>query len=474
MLESELKIRSLRQLILGSFLLALIPLFVLLWLSQSDIAKLRAYTEKNTDFFVNTSGSMQTLGRIALDIERLTLQHFVLPNDTLKQLNDQTISLFKERLAILCMHNIDSYACGSLIEQLDQLGNYSHMSERSIVDAQLASFNSAMETLRGDVDKQIDQAVIEQQMSMSYMQKRQAWLTAVLTFVSLLLILFAAQLIVKPVKKLKDIIQAIANNDNCLPAKSSNSPKELLTVERDLYNLHNRIQQLEKVRMALLRHASHELKTPLASMKEGCALLSDHALGDLNSAQTEVLGLVNKSTERLETLIIKLLDYNSLLQQAEPVYVQIDVSQVFDEAIRDNRLALSQSNRVVDVDIQLSESSIVSDAELFRRIIDNLLSNAIAHGRENTPIKITISQNNHNTFLDVSNQGSPISEDDRATIFEPFKRGHSERNDRVIGAGLGLSIVSDCASLLGGDVTIMEVEGANVCFRVKLKRRENL
>jgi two-component system sensor histidine kinase GlrK len=129
MLESELKIRSLRQLILGSFLLALIPLFVLLWLSQSDIAKLRAYTEKNTDFFVNTSGSMQTLGRIALDIERLTLQHFVLPNDTLKQLNDQTISLFKERLAILCMHNIDSYACGSLIEQLDQLGNYSHMSE---------------------------------------------------------------------------------------------------------------------------------------------------------------------------------------------------------------------------------------------------------------------------------------------------------------------------------------------------------
>jgi two-component system sensor histidine kinase GlrK len=472
MFEFDLKIRSLRQLILGCFLLALIPLFVLLWLSQSDIAKLRAYTEKNTEFFVNTSGSMQTLGRIALDIERLTLQHFILPNDTLKQLNDQTITLFRERLTPLCMSEIKSNACGRLVEQLAQLGNYSQMSDKAVVDAQLDSFKNALESLRQDVDTQIDQAVIEQQMSMSYMQKRQAWLTAVLTFVSLALILFAAQLIVKPVKKLKDIIQAIANNDNRLPAKSSSSPRELLTVERDLYSLHNRIQHLEKVRMALLRHASHELKTPLASMKEGCALLNDNALGEMNSAQKEVLGLVNKSTERLETLILKLLDYNSLLQQAEPEYIELNTNSVVEESIRDNALALSQSNREVDVDISPDESLIMTDAELFRRIIDNLLSNAIAHGRKNTPIKLSISGNNHSVFLDVSNLGSPISEDDRATIFEPFKRGHSERNDRVIGAGLGLSIVSDCANLLDGDVTIMEVEGADVCFRVKLKRRE--
>jgi two-component system sensor histidine kinase GlrK len=346
------------------------------------------------------------------------------------------------------------------------------MSDKAVVDAQLDSFKNALESLRQDVDTQIDQAVIEQQMSMSYMQKRQAWLTAVLTFVSLALILFAAQLIVKPVKKLKDIIQAIANNDNRLPAKSSSSPRELLTVERDLYSLHNRIQHLEKVRMALLRHASHELKTPLASMKEGCALLNDNALGEMNSAQKEVLGLVNKSTERLETLILKLLDYNSLLQQAEPEYIELNTNSVVEESIRDNALALSQSNREVDVDISPDESLIMTDAELFRRIIDNLLSNAIAHGRKNTPIKLSISGNNHSVFLDVSNLGSPISEDDRATIFEPFKRGHSERNDRVIGAGLGLSIVSDCANLLDGDVTIMEVEGADVCFRVKLKRRE--
>jgi two-component system sensor histidine kinase GlrK len=207
-------------------------------------------------------------------------------------------------------------------------------------------------------------------------------------------------------------------------------------------------------------------------MKEGCALLNDNALGEMNSAQKEVLGLVNKSTERLETLILKLLDYNSLLQQAEPEYIELNTNSVVEESIRDNALALRQSNREVDVDISPDESLIMTDAELFRRIIDNLLSNAIAHGRKNTPIKLSISGNNHSVFLDVSNLGSPISEDDRATIFEPFKRGHSERNDRVIGAGLGLSIVSDCANLLDGDVTIMEVEGADVCFRVKLKRRE--
>jgi len=472
MSEKVLQIRSLRQLILGSFLVALVPLLALLWQSQSDIAKLRATTETNTVFFVNTVSEMQTLNNVALDVERLLLQHFVIPNSTLKQLNDETLSLFRNKLAPFCLEIIKSDACGQLHKNVVQLSDYASMSDKIVLDAHLSSFKSSLSSMREDVNQNVRDRVSQQQNFMSSMQQKQAWSTAVLTILSLILIAFGSQLIVKPVRKLKDIIKAIANNDNKLPAKSSSGPKELIAVERDLYNLHHRMQQLEKVRMALLRHASHELKTPLASMKEGCSLLYEQNVGNLNKNQLEIMGLMNASTNRLSVLIEKLLDYNSLLQQAEAQYTRFDIQNSINECIQDNRLVLLQNRREVVVNITEDERFIVTDPELFRRIFDNLMSNAIAHGRPNTPIQISISGNNVATVIDFSNNGTPISDSERSLIFEPFKRGETNRNDKVVGAGLGLSIVNDCVNILGGDVIILDVDYADVCFRIKLLRRE--
>ena len=72
------------------------------------------------------------------------------------------------------------------------------------------------------------------------------------------------------------------------------------------------------------------------------------------------------------------------------------------------------------------------------------------------------------------NSGTPIALAARGEIFEPFKRGSESRNDKVIGAGLGLSIVSDCARLLGGDVSIIDHNAADVVFRIRLPRRDLL
>lgn len=471
MSEFVLKIRSLRQLILGSFLVALVPLLALLWQSQSDLAQLRLNTESDTVFFVNSASTMQALNSTGLDIERLLLQRSILPNSTLRSLSEDTLNQFRQQLNAFCLQLVTSEACGSLTKQVAQLGNHSQMNDRLVLDAHLSRFKRSLNKLNLDVDKMLSERVNNQQNYMSGLQQKQAWSTAVLTAVSLVLTVFAAQLIVQPVRKLQYIIKAIANNHSRLPAKSSSAPRELLSVERDLYGLNARIQQLEKVRMALLRHASHELKTPLASMKEGCALLAENGLGELNKNQTEVLGLIVNSTDRLNTLIEKLLDYNALLQQAKPHFSIQDTQALIQECIGDNRLVLLQNDREVVVNIDDEEKDIFTDAQLFRRILDNLVSNAIAHGRPNTPITIKVAGNNNNVFVDVSNYGAPISEAERALIFEPFRRGEHERNDKVVGAGLGLSIVSDCANVLGGDITILDVEEVDVCFRVRLNRR---
>merc|ERR1712137_1381276 len=137
-----------------------------------------------------------------------------------------------------------------------------------------------------------------------------------------------------------------------------------------------RLQQLEHIRTALLRHAAHELKTPLASIKEGCSLLSENVVGELNNSQREVLSLLSSSTQRLNTLVEKLLDYNLLLQQAQPKLIQYKPKLLIDACIEDYALAIQ--NRDVIVDVQVEE--VILDEELFRRILDNLVSNAVAHG----------------------------------------------------------------------------------------------
>jgi two-component system sensor histidine kinase GlrK len=467
----HVKIRSLKHLILGSFLVALVPLLTLLWQSQSDLAKLNDNTVRETQFFVKTTGTIRNLENMALDIERLLRQHFVLPNATLKQLNDDSLNLFQEQLAPFCQQLKNSDACVYLHRQLIQLENYSSMTNKIVLDAHLQSFRLAISKLSAQVGDTVNQRVSMQQDYLSKLQQKQAWSTALLTILSLTLIIFATKLITKPVNKLKSIIGAIAEKQNDLPAKSASGPRELIAIEKALFSLHTRIQQLEKVRTALLRHASHELKTPLASFKEGCALLAEEMVGPLSVQQKEVVTLLQASTMRLNLLIEKLLDYNALLQQAEPSIEYVNSATIIKECLTQNGLALKQSGCVVEVDIDDNAADILTDAELFRRILDNLISNAIAHGAQQTKIYISVTLESNNLILDVANHGNTISGEARKNIFEPFKRGEFMRNDRVIGAGLGLSIVSDCARLLGGSVNIVDVNYAEVCFRIKLPRK---
>lgn len=467
----HVQIRSLKQLILGSFIVALIPLLTLLWQSQNDLAKLNDNTVKETQFFVKTAGTIRNLENNALDIERLLRQHFILPNATLKQLNDDSLNMFQEQLSLFCQQLKKSDTCLQLQRHIVQLSNYSSMTDKIILDAHLQSFRVAVSALSDDVRDTVNERVSMQQEYLSKLQQKQAWSTAVLTILSLTLILFATKLIIKPVDKLKNIIAAIAENNNELPAKSSSGPRELLAVEKDLFSLYQRIQQLEKVRTALLRHASHELKTPLASFKEGCALLAEEMVGPLNVQQKEVVTLLQASTMRLNLLIEKLLDYNALLQQAEPSIYGVQSAKIIQECLTQNGLALKQSGCAVDVNVHADAEVIPTDAELFRRILDNLISNAAAHGAQQTKVYISITIDSDNIILDVANHGNEISAEARTTIFEPFKRGDFMRNDRVIGAGLGLSIVSDCSRLLGGSVSIVDVNYAEVCFRIKLPRK---
>lgn len=466
-----LQVRSLRQLILGSFFVALVPLIALLWQSQRDFDSMSQVSADNTAFFVFMTSEMREIEALGDDVERLVRQYQVFPKNQLQELADSAIKGYSNKIAFLCDQFADVKECRDLNLTLAQLSEYPTFNDNLLLDAQLAALRQSQQVLRRQVQQLINQRIVAQQLFLEEVQSRQGWSTGVLVLLSLCLTILAAQLIIKPVRKLQLIIRKIASNEPKLPEQTREGPRELVAVERDLYWLNDRIQQLEKVRTALLRHASHELKTPMASIKEGCEILEQGMVGELSKAQKEVVSLLTISAERLNLLIVKLLDYNALLQQAEPKFENINLRQMAKDCVGQYGLLLAQNKQTVIIRIEPIHT-IVSDPELLRRALDNLVSNAIAHGLINSEIIIRSSEMGRFSNIDVMNSGKPISLASRGEIFEPFKRGQTARNDKVIGAGLGLSIVSDCARLLGGDVTIMDDAHADVCFRIRLPKRE--
>ncbi|WP_100641955.1 sensor histidine kinase [Alteromonas facilis] len=460
-----MQLGSLRQLTLVSFAVALIPLIALLIQSQKDLADVARMTAEDNGFFVNLVSGTRNLESNAVDIERLFRQYQIVQNETTVTLIHTRLNAFSIDAQSICSL-LYQYSCDALISQIDQLHAYTTDASSEGLSEQLSNFTRSVASLREAVSIAINNRISEQQTTMQTLRQGQAWSTSILVLLSLGLVIVGSHMIVHPFKKLKSVIKAIAQQSDGLPSISQKGPKELIEIEKDLHWLAERLQQLEHLRTALLRHASHELKTPLASIKEGCSLLNEQLVGELTPPQQEVVGLLASSTERLNLLVEGLLNYNLLLQQAKPQVALTDVHDLLQKCLTENALALKQNGHHIETDIRVAH--MYTDPSLFRRILDNLLSNAIAYGVSQKPIFIRIFEEGDYNVLEVANDGNAIVPEERKALFEPFIRGGATRNDKVIGAGLGLSIVNDCARLLHGRVDIVDVDYADVCFRIRL------
>jgi len=465
-----MQLGSLRQLTLISFVVVLVPLALLVGYSQIKLSEIGKIATNEAEYSVNTVRRVSKMEGLSVDIERLVRQYHIVKKDALKPLIEKSTQRFIDHQIPVCEQLFEKRNCNSLIERINWINQYSGTNDQLLLDAQLAEFKQNLYDLAAQVDLSLDKRIQDQQVYVSSVQQTQFWLTACLLGASFLLIMLGSKAILKPVTRLERIITAMSRQEVTLQPIATSGPKELIVLEQKLYQLAGRLIQLENLRHALLRHASHELKTPLASIKEGCSLLTEQVVGPLNADQEEVLSLLNSSTDRLNLLIVQLLDYNLLLQQAKPVFSRINTEIFIEEFVTENSLAIKQHDNQIDMKIELS--TIFADQKLFRRILDNLVSNAIAHGSKGSPIIISLYQQDNMQVLDFANSGKKIAVEQRHVLFQPFSRGEALRNDRVTGSGLGLSIVADCARMMFGKAEIVEVDYADVCIRVQIPIKE--
>lgn len=212
------------------------------------------------------------------------------------------------------------------------------------------------------------------------------------------------------------------------------------------------LRRLETMRRDFVANVSHELKTPLTSIKGFIETLLDGALEEKEVA-TKFLKIIFQETERLNNLIHDLLDISKI----ESGQIELKKENVKIEPLLDN-IILTVENRIRDKNLELTKDIeaklILGDKELLQEVLLNLVDNAIKYTQEGGKILVGSRRVKEGTMVFVKDTGFGIPEESLPRIFERFYRVDKGRSREMGGTGLGLSIVKHIIERHGGKVFV--------------------
>jgi two-component system sensor histidine kinase GlrK len=217
---------------------------------------------------------------------------------------------------------------------------------------------------------------------------------------------------------------------------------------------------------------SHELKTPLANIREGTELLMDGAVGELQSAQREVAAILRDNGMKLQRLIENLLSFSAW--QAKSVGLEVSefkLRPLIKSVLENQQLTLVAQR--VRLDVQVEDLTPIADRGKLRLILDNLLSNAIKFTPRGGTISIHARGEREQLVIDVMDSGPGIPVEERNRIFEAFYQGKTPQGGHVKGTGIGLSVVTEFVNAHGGSIEILEAPAGGAHFRIRLPLRHS-
>ncbi len=273
---------------------------------------------------------------------------------------------------------------------------------------------------------------------------------------AVLLSLFFSLFFSRPLKKMKDAVEALAASDFSVRVPIY-SGDELGQLSRSFNYMAEALEREEALRRHLTSNIAHELRTPLAIMKASIEAMNDGIITD----RTEGLENIRAETENLIRLVQGIEDVTKAEASffTKKNFVPLELRE-FLLRIRNRMLPLAAEKGLEIALSDAGELTVVSDPEKLDRIIRNILSNAVKY-TDNGSIRIDFGSDRKGFFVQVSDTGRGIPPDRLKDIFKRFYRGEESN-----GIGLGLAIVSELVNTLSGTVEVKSAEGKGTTFRV--------
>ncbi len=221
-------------------------------------------------------------------------------------------------------------------------------------------------------------------------------------------------------------------------------------------------QKLENMRKEFVANVSHELKTPLTTIRSYTETLLDGAIDD-RDLSINFLQVVGSETERMARLVRDLLQLSDLdFQQSKWSKKAVDLKEIIEETI--SKLDVSVKNKEQQVyfkpkNLEENAAIIYADKDRIGQVILNLLSNSIKYTPEGGSINIDINTREDTLILEIEDNGIGIPKEDLTRIFERFYRVDKARARELGGTGLGLSIAKEIIEAHEGTIEIFSEEG---------------
>jgi len=248
-----------------------------------------------------------------------------------------------------------------------------------------------------------------------------------------------------------------------LPAEPDSHQDGVLLVLNNI----SRIKELEKIRTDFVANVSHELKTPVTSIKGFVETLIDES--DLSTKQAHrFLGIILRQTNRLNSILEDLLSL-SRIEQADQ---QLEITPCSVATIVDTSIDLCRAKaaaRGITIERKIvGPAGIHANASLLEQAMVNLIDNAIKYSNTNSRIRVSATNGSSRLRLSVADEGQGIRRQDQSRVFERFYRTDMARSRELGGTGLGLAIVKHVALLHDGVVGVESTVGVGSTFTITI------
>lgn len=230
--------------------------------------------------------------------------------------------------------------------------------------------------------------------------------------------------------------------------------------------------QHEKQNRELISNITHDLKTPITSIKGYVEGIIDGVADTEEKMQKYIKTIYTKTTE-MDRLINELTYYSGIDSNKIPYHFHcINVSDYFNDCVEDVGLDLESKNiRLNYSNLLSSETKIIADPEQLKKVINNIIGNSIKYiDKENGEIDIRLLDEIDSIRVEIEDNGKGIAQKDLANIFERFYRTDASRNSSQGGSGIGLSIVKKIIEDHGGYIWATSKENEGTCMHFVIRK----
>ncbi|WP_160680082.1 HAMP domain-containing sensor histidine kinase [Clostridium sp. C8-1-8] len=225
------------------------------------------------------------------------------------------------------------------------------------------------------------------------------------------------------------------------------------------------IKKLENMRSQFVANVSHELKTPLTSIK-GFAETLKYVEDEAN--REKFLNIINEEAERLTRLINDILTLSNIEQNIECIKKRFNGDRIIEDVYTLMRIEAEKKNINLTVDLK-NKLDLLGDPDRFKQMMINLIDNAIKYSEEGDTVLITSKNKDEVVTYTVEDTGIGIPKKDINRLFERFYRVDKARSRSKGGTGLGLAIVKHIIKTFNGTIDVDSQLGIGTKFTIKLK-----